>query len=149
MRVYSVARSRVLKGMGVDTPDFFLTILEFAGGAVAHVENCWILSDHYPTVFEFKVELVGDKGHVMADLSGNRMLQKYSASEGASYPDVIGNPMVHGTVVGFTVESIRHFVDCVIDDKEPIVGGADGLAATKVICAIEESVKTGLPVDIE
>lgn len=148
VRVYSVARSRVLKGMGIDTPDFFHTILEFAGGAVAHVENCWILSDQYPTVFEFKVELVGDKGHVMADLSGNRMLQKYSAAEGASYPDVIGNPMVHGTVVGFTVESIRHFVDCVVNDTEPIVTGADGLAATRVICAIEESVKTGMPVDV-
>jgi predicted dehydrogenase len=137
----------VLKGMGIDTPDFYHTILEFAGGAVAHVENCWILAETFPTVFEFKVEIVGSRGHVMADLSGNRMLQKYT-QEAGTYPDVVGNPIVHGRVVGFTVESIRHFVDCVVEDKEPLVTGADGLAATRVICAIEQSVKTGLPVSL-
>ena len=93
------------------------------------------------------MELVGSKGHVMADLSGNRMLQKYT-SEGGIYPDVIGCPIVHGRAVGFAVESIRHFVDCVVEDKQPLVTGADGLAATKVICAIDESVKTGLPVEL-
>jgi len=146
-RVYSVARSHVLKAMGIDTPDFFHTILEFSRGAVAHVENCWILSTAFPTVFEFKVELVGSKGHVMADLSGNRMLQKYTL-EGGTYPDVIGSPNVHGRAVGFAVESIRHFVDCVVEDKLPLVTGADGLAATKVICAIDESVRTGMPVEV-
>jgi len=147
VRVYSVARSRVLKPMGIDTPDFFHMILEFSRGGVAHVENCWILSESFPTVFEFKVELVGSQGHVMADLSGNRMLQKYTL-EGGSYPDVIGAPNVHGRAVGFAVESIRHFVDCIIEDRQPLVGGADGLAATRVICAIDESVRTGLPVDL-
>lgn len=147
VRVYSVARSRVLQAMGIDTPDFFHTILEFSRGGVAHVENCWILSESFPTVFEFKLELVGSKGHVMADLSGHRMLQKYT-EEGGTYPDVIAAPIVHGRAVGFAVESIRHFVDCVLEDKQPLITGADGLAATKVICAIEESVKTGMPVKL-
>ena len=147
VKVYSVARSRVLKGMGIDTPDFFHTILELSRGGVAHIENCWILSESYPTVFDFKVELVGDKGHVMADLSGNRMLQKYT-QDGWEYPDVIGNPNVHGRVVGFTVESIRHFVDCIEQGKQPLVTGADGLAATKVVCAIEESASTGQAVEL-
>ncbi|MGQ9731231.1 MAG: Gfo/Idh/MocA family protein [Candidatus Zipacnadales bacterium] len=147
VRVYSVARSRVLQGMGIDTPDFFQTILEFSRGAVAHVENCWILAESYPTVFDFKVELVGSKGHIMADLSGHRMLAKYTPESG-SYPDVIAHPMVHGRVVGFAVESLRHFIECLIEDKEPLVTGADGLAATKVILAIEKSVETGKPVEV-
>jgi predicted dehydrogenase len=147
VRVYSVARSRVLKGMGIDTPDFFHSVLELSRGGVAHIENCWILAETYPTVFDFKMELVGDKGHLMADLSGHRMLQKYTPSE-AIYPDVIGSPMVHGRPVGFAVESIRHFVDCIATGKQPIATGADGLAATKVVAAIHESVRTGVPVDM-
>ena len=93
------------------------------------------------------MELIGDKGHLMADLSGHRMLQKYTKEE-ATYPDVIGAPMVHGRPVGFAVESIRHFVDCVVNDKPPLIGGADGLAATKVVAAIEQSAKTGKPVEV-
>jgi len=147
VRVYSVARSRVLANLGITTPDFFHSVLELSRGGVAHIENCWIMSESYPSVFDFKLELIGDKGHVMADLSTHRMLQKYTLDE-AVYPDVIGSPMVHGKPVGFAVESIRHFVDCVANDKPPLITGADGLAATQVVAAIHESAATGKPVDV-
>ncbi len=147
VRVYSVARSRVLAARGVNTPDFFQSTLELSRGGVAQIENCWIMAETYPSVFDFKMELIGDKGHLMADLSTHRMLQKYTLAE-ATYPDVIGAPIVHGRPVGFAVESIRHFVDCVVNDKQPLVTGADGLAATKIVAAIHESAKTGKPVDL-
>jgi predicted dehydrogenase len=56
--------------------------------------------------------------------------------------------MIHGRVVGFTVESIRHFIECLQEGKQPLVTGADGLAATRVVCAIEESARTGQVVDL-
>lgn len=34
-------------------------------------------------------------------------------------------------------------------DKEPAVSGKDGLEATKIVVAIEESVKRRLPVEID
>lgn len=48
----------------------------------------------------------------------------------------------------FAFQSIRHFIDCVIEDKEPISSGKDGLEVTKVICAMEESILRGNPVEI-
>ena len=66
-RVYSVARSGVLKELGVDTPDFFETILEFKRGAVAVVENCWILPDSEPTLIDFKMQIVGSQGTFQID----------------------------------------------------------------------------------
>ncbi len=147
VRVYSVARSRVLAKRGIDTPDFFQSVLELSRGGVAHIENCWIMSESYPTVFDFKMELIGDKGHLMADLSTHRMLQKYTEAK-ATYPDVTASPMIHGKPAGFAVESIRHFVDCVANNKQPLVTGADGLAATKVVAAIHESAMTGKPVNL-
>ncbi|MFQ6097109.1 MAG: Gfo/Idh/MocA family protein, partial [Armatimonadota bacterium] len=98
VRVYSVSRSRVLEKMGITTPDFFHSILELQNGGVAHVENCWIMSPSMPTVFDFKLELIGEEGTLFADLSGHRMLQKYTANE-AVYPDCIGSPLVHGRYV--------------------------------------------------
>ena len=147
VRVHSVARSRVLAKMGINTPDFFQTILELAKGGVAHIENCWIMSTSMPTVFDFKVELIGDKGTLFADLSSHRMLQKYTPAE-AVYPDCTAVPMVHGRYVGFAIESIRHWLDSVIQDKDPMITGEDGLAATRVVCAIHESAESGQPVEL-
>ncbi len=146
-RVYAVSRSRVLAAKSIATPDFYLAILEFTGGAVAQIENCWIMSESYPSIFDFKVELVGSRGTMMADLSTHRMVQKYTQDE-AEYPDVMVSPEVHGRPTGFAIESIRHFLDCVIEDREPLVTADDGIAATRIICAVEESARRGEPVEV-
>jgi len=147
-KVYAVSRSEVLKGKGVDTPDFYEAILEFKNGGVATVENCWILPDSLPTVIDFKCQIIGSEGAVYMDMSGHRTIQKYT-KEHVSYPDVLGSfSTVPGRPMGFTIESIRHFVDCVVNDKEPMVTGEDGLAATRIISAIQESSKKGEPVSL-
>ncbi len=148
VRVYSVASSRVLKGMGIDTPDFFQTTLQMSRGAVASIENCWIMSQGYPTVFDFKCELIGSEGMMMADLSTHRALQRITDEAGTEYPDLMVAPEVHGKPIGFGIESIRYFVDCIVGDREPLCGGQDGLAVTKVICGMIESADTGQPVEI-
>lgn len=147
VKVYAVSRSEVLKGKGLDTPDFYEAILEFENGGVATVENCWILPDSLPTVIDFKCQVIGSEGAMYIDLSSNGINQKYT-KEGASYPDVLVYPTIHGRPMGFAIESIRHFVDCVINDKEPMATGADGLAATRIISAIQESSIKGQPVRI-
>ncbi len=146
-RVYSVSRSRVLKSMGITTPDFFHSIIEFSGGLVAHVDNSWILSTSMPTVFEFKAEIVGEKGTLFADCNSHRMLQKFTGDE-AMYPDVAAQPVVQGKPVGFTIESIRHFIGCLIAGEQPAVTGHDGLMATKIVCAIHDSAESGEPVQL-
>ncbi len=147
-RVFSVARSRVLKERGLDTPDFFHTILELAGGGVAHVENCWIMSEQYPSVADFKVELIGAEGTMLSDITAHRVSQQYSPDSAGSM-DVIARTTVQGRPGGFAINSIRHFADCVINDTEPLVTGEDGLRNTKVLVAIHESARTGQPVDID
>lgn len=144
-RVYSVARSRVLKAKGIDTPDYFHTILELERGGVAHVENCWIMSDGMPTVFDFKLELCGSEGTLLADVSSHRMVQQFNARGGA-YLDVIGRTQIQGRAGGFAINSIQHFADCVINDTEPVVTAEDGLKNTQVLVAIHESAASGQPV---
>jgi len=147
-RVYAVSRSRVLKEMGVDTPDFYQATLEFKSGATAVVENSWILPNTTPNIIDLKCEIVGSKGALYVDGSHHRTLEKYTETE-ASYPDVLVMPAVYGEQKGFAAESIRHFIDCVLHDREPRVTGRDGLEVTKVIQAIEESVRTGSAVELE
>jgi len=146
-RVYAVSRSRVLEPMGISTPDFYQSILELRGGATVYVENCWIISESFPNVFDFKVEIVGAAGTIFADLSTHGMLARYTQQE-AGYPDVGAFPVVHGKFVGFAIEAIRHWIDCLLQDREPLITGADGLAATKVVLAMHESAQRGEPVEL-
>ncbi len=42
----------------------------------------------------------------------------------------------------------QHFMECVRDDKEPLVSGEDGARAVEVMCAVYKSIKTGGWVDL-
>jgi len=146
--VYAVSRSGVLERMGVKTPDVYVAILQFRNGATATMENCWILAETAPSVFDFRFELVCSAGNVKVDMSHNRTLEKYT-KESATYPGVLADAEVLGRKQGYIYESIRHFVDCVADGRKPSVGLADGLLATAVLVAIERSAAIGLPVKVE
>ena len=146
-RVYSISRRELLKRLGVDAPDFFQSILEFPSGAVAAVENSWIIPDTFPTVVESVCQLIGTEGRIDIDTHTSDTL-RITEKDGRRYQDVLGAPLVFGKQMGFAVESIRHFADCVINDRQPLVSAEDGLEVTRVACAIEESAATGQPVQI-
>lgn len=140
--VYAVSKSVVLKDRGIDTPDFYAVTLEFENGAVATIENCWILPESLPNIFDLKCEIVGSEGAFFIDGSSHRMIEKHAGGQGL-YPDVLVLPEVRGKQMGFAAESIRHFIDCVVDDTQPSVSGEDGLQVTQLIEAIERSVESG------
>jgi predicted dehydrogenase len=54
----------------------------------------------------------------------------------------------YGQPRGFYLEGIRHFVDCLVSDRAPVVTGEDGLAVTRAIAAIRESIAAGAPVAV-
>ncbi|UCC67052.1 MAG: Gfo/Idh/MocA family oxidoreductase [Armatimonadota bacterium] len=146
-RVYSAARRGVLKERGVDAPDLYQSTLEFPSGTVASIENCWLLPESAPSVFDLKCEIVGSEATINIDTSSNRTVEVVDA-QGTHYAEILGGPLIHGKQLGFMVESIRHFADCVIHDREPLVSGEVGLEVTRVACAIEESAERGEPVVI-
>ena len=146
-RVYSVSRSGVLRAKGVDVPDLYQTILEFAGGPVATIENHWIMPDTSPSYNDFKVSVVGSKGMFNMDLTHNQLIERY-LEDRCDHPDVLDAPLIRGRHVGFVYESIRHFVDSVADDKPVAVALDDGVRVSKVILAIMQSASNREPVKV-
>jgi predicted dehydrogenase len=151
--VFAVSRKGTLTSMGIDTPDFYTMILQFENGGVAHLEHSWIVSPSSPSIFDLKSELQASKGTIFIDTSHNTMLQKYTQSTPLGYPytahqDTTLMPIIHNQQVGFATESIRHFVECLWEGKQPIVGGVDGLRTTEILAAAEQSALTNLPVKV-
>lgn len=146
-RLYCVARSRLLRQeRGIDTPDFYLTTLEWKSGLVAQLENGWILPESGPSVFDLKCEFIGSRGAFFIDGSHHGAIQKQT--DRAVFPDAFVAPTVHGRPTGFGAESIRHFAQCVMNGRKPVVDGIDGLAVTRLILKMEESAQRRQPVEV-
>jgi predicted dehydrogenase len=149
IRVFATSGSRVLDTIGLATPDFFAATLEFTRGAVATVEACWTLPPGGPADMDVRGQVIGTEGMVSMDGTHHRMVERYGRVDVGfpiAYPDVMTAPAVHGHRFGPAIESLRHFTDCVLLQREPLVDGEDGLAVTRIVAAIHESARSRQPV---
>lgn len=147
-RVYSVSRKGVLTSLGVDTDDCYHTILEFKNGGIATMENSWITPNGNPHVNDMKFNITCTKGMINLDLSNSQLIERFT-EEGNDRPDVLISHFIHGKPKGFAYESIRHFVDCLVDGSEFLVSLEDAANTCCVILAIMESARTGKPVTVK
>jgi predicted dehydrogenase len=147
-RVHAVSRSGILKGLGVDAPDFHVAIAEFERGAVVTFENAWILPRSQPMVYDFKVELLGSDGALYVDSSHHGAFELHTGGR-LSYGDVLGvTPTSDLRVGGFVLEAISRFADAVLHDRPVLATGEDGVEATRIVDAIKRSAETRQPVDL-
>ncbi|MDR1799357.1 MAG: Gfo/Idh/MocA family oxidoreductase, partial [Bifidobacteriaceae bacterium] len=116
-RVYAVARSGLLKSLGVDTVDTYLTTLEFADGTIAQMENGWINPNAMPCVNDIKFTAVGSRGQINIDASSHNLIQQYTDSQ-VTVPDILVRGQVFGYPAGFAYQSIRSFVDCLASGQD-------------------------------
>jgi len=87
--VFSVSRRGVLSGRGVETQDCSSLHARVSKGAAILMENSWILAADNPMIFDFKLELVGDKGQIQADPSHNGAVRRMTG-QGLKYSDLLG-----------------------------------------------------------
>jgi predicted dehydrogenase len=147
-RVYSVSKEGLLKKLGVDTVDMYLTTLEFKKGGVAQMENGWITPNANPNVNDFRFNILGDKGMMSLDLCNHNMIQKYTDTK-MSVPDIIVKHTVFDEPEGFAFKSIKSFVDCIIDNKEFHVSIKDAANTSLALLAVMESAKKREPVEVK
>lgn len=130
--------------------DNSLVILEFENGVVALAEESWTKLGG----MDDRAEVHGSAGVAYADLLHGSAIETYSV---AGYDYAVEKA---GTTKGwsFTIfeeawnygfhQEMAHFVDCVQNDKPPLVTGEDGRAVLEVIFAAYESARTGRKVEL-
>ncbi len=145
-RVYALSRSGILASLGVDTVDVYQTLLEFRNGGIATMENGWITPNGNLNINDFKFNVMGEHGMFSIDQSGNNLIQM--TTDRTSVPDVLVNNFVHGRAAGFAYQSIRDFVDRLLDGKPFGVSVDDAVNVTFTLCAVLESARLRQPVDV-
>ncbi|PYG88723.1 putative dehydrogenase [Ruminiclostridium sufflavum DSM 19573] len=147
-RVYSIKKEGILKALGVDTADIYLTTIEFERGGIAHMENGWVTPNGNTNINDFKFSLLCTKGMVSLDLSSHNLIHLVT-DEKAVTPDILVSNMVFDRCKGLSYESIRDFIDRLVDGKEFRVTLEDSRKTALAIIAMLESSETGMPVEVE
>ena len=125
--------------------DNSLLILEFSNGVTAVAEESWTKKGG----MDDKAEIHGSEGVAYADLLQGSSILTYS-EKGVGYAvEKAGNTKGWSFTMyeelwnyGFPQEMV-HFVDCVKNDREPLVTGEDGKAVLEIIFAAYASAGSG------
>lgn len=148
-RVYCVKRKGILSGLGIDTDDIFLSTIEFQNGGIAHMENGWITPNGNMNVNDFCFSVLCTKGMVSSNLSSHNVIQMVT-EERTTTPDFLVSHYVFDRCRGLAYESIRDFIDRLIDGRDFRVSMEDAKNTALGILAIHESAdKGGEPVVLE
>jgi predicted dehydrogenase len=135
----------VLHNKRTKAEDNSVLIIEFESGVTAVLENSWAKQGG----MDDRCEVYGTGGVIYADLFMGNAAITYS-KEGYGYAMEKA-----GTTAGwsFTVfeeafnqgypQELKHFIECVQQDKEPVVTGEDGRAVLEIIYAAYASARQG------
>jgi len=121
--------------------DIAFTTLTFKNGSLGNIENSRRSGYGYDT----RVEIVGSEGTLQVGYLRSRQFFLLNKS-GVSH-DVVSSWMERFT--GAFVHELQHFVDCVMDNKTPLVTGIDGKKALEIALAATTSCQKGIPITLE
>ena len=130
-KIFAVGRKGVLQSKGVSCYDAIQAQVEFEK-TIAVFETSWILPSSWRNIVEFRVDVLGSEGKI--GINGDDEGLTISAKN-------YQTPFLYDVIT--ENEPIKHFVDCVVNDKRPSCTVEEALEVTRIIEAIVESVKTG------
>jgi len=145
------------KDLYQDVEDNAMGTIRFVNGAIANFS----LSNTTEAPWTERLEIFGTKGSIIVDMLSERPIQVFSTkdrSEDTSkwwshYGDVGWmEPFVSHSALDWKPTSMRrevqHFVECILNDKEPLVTGEDGRRDVEISLKCYESAKQGKEIQV-
>lgn len=130
--------------------DNAVCIVEFDGGIIGLAEDGWAK----PGGMDDRIEVYGTRGVAFADLFRGSSFDTYS-EEGYGYAAEKAGSTQGWTFTMFEEvfnqgypHELKHFIECVREDKAPLVTGEDGRAVLEIIYAAYASAKSGAKVSL-
>jgi predicted dehydrogenase len=146
VRVSSVAASKLMPSLGVDSEDVIVTNAELEDGVVAQLYAGWTLRSDTPSPINARTTVVGSDGALEVDVRDHGL--RIHTSEGWELPDGLHWPQVHGRTTGDLAEQLRHFVVAVMRGEPFQVGLGDAVSTAAVNDAILRAVRTRRTEDV-
>ncbi|MBC7745215.1 MAG: Gfo/Idh/MocA family oxidoreductase [Flavobacterium sp.] len=130
--------------------DNSVIIVEFENGVTAVAENSWAKHGG----MDDRCEIYGSAGVIYADLFMGNSALTYSRN-GFGYAMEKADTTIGWSFAVFEEvfnqgypHELKHFIECVRDDKQPLVTGEDGRAVLELIYAAYQSAGTGKKIEL-
>ncbi len=140
VRVYAESQFNVLKGKGYDVEDSTIAFFTFANGVLAVCETGWILPAGHPSRSDQRAWVQGTEGRLEIELLNQGIM--VTDDSATAYTGTVFMPRVRGEIQGAFVGEVQHFLECIREQKEPLITASDALAALKMAEAVTESART-------
>ena len=144
VRVQAMPASTASLGEGA--VDAVVATLRFASGAVGLVEFNWVMSRRSGLAGDYRLAVFGTRGAGYVEMR-DPVTRVYSLEENR-WLRTHGAFDVGGTVAGSVSIEDRHFLGWVRGIREWPVSLEDARAALEAALALDESARTGQPVDV-
>jgi predicted dehydrogenase len=130
----------LLHSSTLDSPNTEASLMmKFNNGIIGKVDTFWMSDWQSWSAAERFVKILGSKGKIISDLTGPSLsLYKDGTLLGRFrglhkiMPREAVNPKLPLTHIGYRKE-LEHFIECIIDDKEPSVSGYQGKMVIKIV----------------
>jgi len=143
--VYAVARSVRKAAREAGSYDHALITYKFECGGIGFAEASWAYPQGFGGALYAQLDVVGTEGKIQySDKDTNPMLT-YTSEKGHELPRYFR--FMSTTEYAFE-EEIRHFVRCILNNREPAISPQDARAALEMALAAQRSAETGEPVRI-
>jgi predicted dehydrogenase len=144
VRVSAVGGRGRLGRDDMDTWDVIQALVEFGDGSTASLESNWILPESMPSFADFRYHVVGADGAAFVE----QLEQTFRvASVRLTFPRTLALE-IGGEPQGFPAWMATQFANDLLAGRELSPGVDAGVAVTRALCAIEESLQSGAPVEI-
>jgi predicted dehydrogenase len=140
----------VLAAQGIDVHDGLNAMIRFEGGAIGNIHSSWIYPDSYPHMADGHLQIIGSLGTLSLH-NGRRRIEIHHAK--GSVEQVFSGPHtadeVDGRIAGAFVDSVRCFLACIRDGREPETAPRHVLPMCHAQAAMITSLRTGSPVAVQ
>ena len=128
-------------------PDSLVAVIGFRSGAVGSLECSWGLPRGRGLEFGSTLSVTGDNGFAFVDARGSGV--RLHVDGGAQLPDLASAPALYGATRGVLGNEVEHFLACVAGVTLWPLTLADARAALAAALALDDSLATGRPVDVD
>ncbi|WP_256757682.1 Gfo/Idh/MocA family protein [Cohnella sp. WQ 127256] len=125
-------------GEGYEKLDYALITMRFKNGVIAHLEGSWAHSS-----FSMKFEFSGLTGVIAYDSAKDKPIELHAHTNDAGLGGVAVPESPLQTNPYY--RELRHFLDCLKKEIDPLVSAEDALIAVKIALSAIESIRTSQP----
>jgi myo-inositol 2-dehydrogenase/D-chiro-inositol 1-dehydrogenase/scyllo-inositol 2-dehydrogenase (NAD+) len=151
VRIYAEGANFKCPDAKQEFPDFYdnaIVSLRFANGTLGVIDGT--CPCHYG--YDARVEILCEMGVVFVGSSIKEGVTRVKVDDaqvtgvGTGYSDTVWSWRT--LFRDAYVAEVEHFADCIREDKQPSVTGYDGLKAVEAVCAANQSILSGKPVEL-